>query len=155
MRFLYTFLYILVISILIFLVGRIYPRKYIYEDRFPFKSFSFEKEGAVYNRLNILKWKTKLPDASMILGRLFPRMIPKKRIEDSRKVPVLIKETCVAEMTHVVAAILGFGCVWLWEGVGGWIMAIAFLLFNLPYVIMQRFNRPRLKRAVEMLNNRK
>lgn len=68
----------------------------------------------------------------------------RKRLDQNNQIPILIKETCIAEATHVLAAILGFGCVFIWEGIGGWIVSIAFLLFNLPFVIIQRFNRPRL-----------
>lgn len=151
MKWLYALLYLLAMYIGVFLIGRLWPRKYIWETRFPFKSLPFEQEGAIYNKLHILKWKTKLPDASMILGRLFPRWIPQKRIEKASKVPVLIKETCVAEATHVAATILGFGCVWFWPGAGGWCLAAAGVIFHLPFILMQRYNRPRLLKANQML----
>ncbi len=154
MRLLYTIIYIISLSALIFILGRLYPRRLIFENRFPFNSFSFEKDGTVYNKLKIMKWKTKIPDASIILNKLFPWLIPKKRIENADKVSVLIKETCIAEVTHAFAGILGFGCVFIWRGIGGWIMSTLFLLFNIPYVIMQRYNRPRLKKADEMLQRR-
>ncbi len=142
--FLYAILYILCVIVIVFLLGRIYPRKWIYEKRFPFKSFSFEKEGAIYNKIKIMKWKTKLPDASLIITKILPRFMPKKRLDNEQKISVLIKETCIAEMTHVIVSILGFGCVFIWKGIGGWVLSILFLLFNIPFVIIQRFNRPRL-----------
>ena len=154
MQFLYSFLYILCVGILVFLLGRLYPRKWLRVDCFPFKSFKFEKNGTIYNKLKIMKWKTKLPDASLIITKVFPRFMPRKRLDDEEKIPTLINETCIAETTHVVAAILGFGCVFVWDGIGGWIMSILFLLFNIPFIIMQRFNRPRLITANMMLTRR-
>ena len=95
-----------------------------------------------------MKWKTRLPDASLIITKILPGFMPRKRLDDEKKIPILIRET------HVAAAILGFGCVFLWNGVGGWIMSILFLLINIPFIIMQRFNRPRLIAADMMLKRR-
>ena len=154
MQFLYSFLYILSVGFLVFILGRLYPRKWLRVDCFPFKSFKFEKNGTIYNKLKIMKWKTKLPDASLIITKVLPKFMPRKRLDDEEKIPTLINETCIAEATHVVAAILGFGCVFVWDGIGGWIMSILFLLFNIPFIIMQRFNRPRLITADMMLKRR-
>ena len=154
MYFLYSILYILYVGVMVFLLGRLYPRKWLRVDRFPFKSFKFEKNGTIYNKIKIMKWKTKLPDASLIITKILPRFMPRKRLDDEKKIPTLINETCIAEATHVIAAILGFGCVFVWNGIGGWIVSILFLLFNIPFVIMQRFNRPRLISADMMLKRR-
>lgn len=148
-------LYILSVSIVVFLLGRVFPRRWLHEQAFPFKSFGFEKNGAIYQKLGIMKWKTKLPDASLIISRLFPKWMPKKRLENEEKIPILIKETCVAEMTHSAVSLLGFGCVFIWKGIGGWIMSLGFLILNLPFILMQRFNRPRLIMAAQMLARRK
>ena len=146
--------YLLCISIAVFILGRLYPRKWLRTDAFPFKSFKFEKNGTIYNKIKIMKWKTKLPDASLNITKILPRFMPKKRLENENNIPVLINETCIAEATHVIAAILGFGCVFVWKGVGGWIMSVLFLLFIILFIIMQRFNRPRLITADMMLKRR-
>lgn len=151
MRFLRTIRYILRISIAVFVLGRVYPRRWISADHFPFKSFKFENGGRIYNKIGIMKWKTKLPDASMLITKLIPEFMPKKRLDQSEQIPILIKETCVAETTHVLVSILGFGCVSLWEGIGGWLISVTFLLINLPFIIIQRFNRPRLIAAQAMM----
>ena len=144
--------YILCTSIVVFILGRVFPRKWIFEDRFPFKSFDFEKGGRIYNKIGIMKWKTKLPDASVTITKILPKFMPRKRIDQGDQIPILIKETCIAEATHVLVAILGFGCVFIWNGIGGWIVSIVFLLFNIPFIIIQRFNRPRLIRANMMMS---
>lgn len=152
MRFLKTIRYILCVSIAVFILGRVFPRKWIFEDRFPFKSFEFEKGGRIYNKIGIMKWKTKLPDASVAITKILPKFMPRKRLDQSNQIPILIKETCIAEATHALVAILGFGCVFIWNGIGGWIVSIAFLLLNIPFIIIQRFNRPRLIRANMMMS---
>lgn len=136
-------------SVAIYLVGRVFPRKWISEKAFPFRCFGFEKEGKLYEKLHIKAWKTKLPDASMLMHKLFPKWIPKKRIEGNfrTQIPILIKETCVAESTHFAAILSGFACIPLWRGVGGHIIAWLFALCNLPFILIQRYNRPRLLRV--------
>jgi len=154
MRFWRSIGYLLCISITAFIIGRLYPRKWLRPNAFPFKSFRCEKNGTIYNKINIKKWKTKLPDMSIIITKILPRFMPKKRLKDENNIPVLINETCIAEATHVIAAILGFGCIFVWNGIGGWIVSVLFLLINVPFVIIQRFNRPRLVAADMMLKRR-
>lgn len=154
MHFGHSILYLLCISIAVFILGRLYPRKWLRTGSFPFKSFKFEKNGTIYNKIQIMKWKTKLPDMSMIITKILPRFMTKKRLADENNIPVLIDETCVAEATHVIVAILGFGCVFVWNGIGGWLLSVLFLLINVPFIIVQRFNRPRLVTADMMLKRR-
>ena len=154
MPLLYSILYILCMSVAVFLLGRIFPRKWLFPDRFPYKSFVFERDGDIYNKLRIMSWKTKLPDMSIIITKVVPRFMPRKRLNNEKQIPVLIKETCIAESTHIIASVLGFGCVLIGDGIVGWLVASVFLLLNIPFVIMQRFNRPRLIKADRMLRRR-
>lgn len=146
MDFLFCILYLVVMSVVVFLVGRFFPRKWIKEEKFPFKSFKFEKQGKIYEKLKIKKWKTRLPDASLILNKIFRKRMPVKRIRDLKKssANVLVKETCVAEATHFWAGILGFLCVKIWKSAGGYIISAAYFLLNVPFILIQRYNRPRL-----------
>lgn len=146
-------LYLLTITVVIFLIGRIYPRKWIKEDKFPFKSYKREKGGKIYEKIGIRKWKTKFPDFSTIITKILPKFMPKKRLDgkDIEKIPVLIKESCVAESTHIVALFLGFGCVIVSPNACGWIFAILYGLCNIPPILIQRYNRPRLKASVRFV----
>ena len=143
----YALIYILAVSVAVFLAGRLFPRKLICAEKIPFRSFKFEKSGSIYNKLHIRKWKTRLPDASVILHRFFPWLMPKKRIERKDKISILIKETCIAEATHILAAVLGFGAIRICKNIKGWVIALSYLAFNIPFVLIQRFNRPRLIQA--------
>ena len=61
----------------------------------------------------------------------------------------LVQETCVAEFTHFVLILLGFYALRLWPGTGGAIVTAIYILFgNLPFLIIQRYNRPRLQRLL-------
>ena len=58
----------------------------------------------------------------------------------------MIRETCTAELVHNLLNIAGLWLLNLWSGLGGIIMYLVyFLLGNLPFIIVQRYNRPRLK----------
>lgn len=154
MYFIKCILYLLVICIMVFFIGRLFPRRWINENKFPFKSYHWEKNGKIYDKLAIKKWKTKLPDASIVLNRIIPKLYPKKRMKNKEidKVQVLLKESCVAEGTHKVVSILGFGCILIWKSFGGVTISIIFYLFNIPFVLIQRYNRPRLLKVSKKLN---
>jgi len=130
-------------------VGRVYPRRWIKENSFPFKPLKIERNGKIYDKLKIKKWKLKLPDASLFFHKIFKK-IPTKRLEGNKKekIAVLIKESCVAEMTHFVALVLGFFCIKIWKNMGGWIVSIVFMILNLPFILIQRYNRPRFINAL-------
>ena len=81
MNFLNCLGYLLIVGIAIFLIGRLFPRRWISADRFIFRSFAFEKEGKIYDKIKISKWKTKLPDMSVLITKIIPRFMKKKRVE--------------------------------------------------------------------------
>ena len=138
-------------GLLVFLCGRFYPRKWIFENNFPFNSFFFEKEGEIYNRIKIKAWKNRWPDASKIFHKIFGRFYPKKQIERANvnKIPVLIKESCIAEATHFFAIILGLLGANILKGIGVYAIWILWTIWNIPPILIQRYNRPRLKRALK------
>ncbi|MDO4566009.1 MAG: glycosyl-4,4'-diaponeurosporenoate acyltransferase [Oscillospiraceae bacterium] len=148
MGFLKCFLYLSAAGALSFVLGRLLPKSWFNSEAFPYKSFTFEKEGRLYNKLNIKSWQNKLPDMSRVL----PRTMPEKRVglsADSAKLRVMLEETCVAEFIHVLLIAASFFCFRLWEGAGGAaVFAVYNLLGNLPFILMQRYNRPRLQKAL-------
>jgi len=141
-------IYIIVSGLVIFILGRLFPRKWIKESKFPFKAFKIENNGKLYDKINIRKWKTKLPDASLIITKFIPNFMPKKRIDNKYKskdnTKILIKETCIAEINHFLAGITGLYCIKIWNGTGGLVVSLLYLLWNMPFILIQRYNRPRL-----------
>lgn len=154
MPFLYSIIYILCIGVLTFIIGRLLPRKWLNPSRFPFRSFAFEEDGKIYNKIKIMSWKTKLPDLSMIIAGVMPWLLPKKRLDNESRISVLIEETCIAEISHALCGVLGFGCIFIMEGIGGLVISLLCLFVNSIFIIIQRFNRPRLIKADLMLRRR-
>lgn len=140
MGFLRCLVYLSALSLALFLLGLILPRRLFSPHAFPFRTFSFESEE-FYRKLHIRRWKDKLPDMSRACRFLFPKKIcPGMGRENLSR---LITETCVAEAVHGAEVFLGFGCVFLWPS-GGLICALLYAFGNLPYILIQRYNRPKL-----------
>ncbi|MBR4742657.1 MAG: hypothetical protein IK082_00485 [Oscillospiraceae bacterium] len=131
-----------------FLLGRLLPKKWFVGHWFPYRCLKFENNGDFWQGLNVAKWQKKLPDMS----RLFPRIMPPKSLSGdyTKRLPRMIQETCVAEWTHGLLCFTGLYCFHYLPGVCGfavWIIYAA--IFNLPFIIVQRYNRPRLMRVSE------
>ena len=144
-------LYLATLGIVSFLGGRLMPAGSFHADRFPFRSFAFERDGQIYDKLKIRRWKDKVPDMSKILPQT---MVPKRlRLGvEQQRVSLLIQETCIAELVHVVLCFAGCLCLVLWPGPGGVVVtALYILLGNLPFILMQRYNRPRLMRLMKSM----
>ncbi|MCD7865773.1 MAG: glycosyl-4,4'-diaponeurosporenoate acyltransferase [Clostridiales bacterium] len=143
-------LYYIIIGVLFFLIGRILPKRWFVCDKPPFRTLHAEKNGKLYETIRIRKWKDILPDMSKIA----PGIMPPKRItpDDNEDTLYLkIQETCIAEAIHILLCIFGFGCLRIWPGAGGLIMSLLFAVGNLPFILVQRYNRPRMTRACEKL----
>ena len=133
-----------------FFAGRIVPKKWLKPEQGIFRCRKFEKGGSIYEKLGIRKWHKRLPDMSRIL----PFMMPRKNLSGDYKerLPEMIEETCVAELVHIAVSVAGLNCLKLWPGCGGVaIVIIHTLLLNLPFILIQRYNRPRLIRLQEKL----
>lgn len=149
MGLLHCLLYIAAMGVTSFLLGRLLPKKWFDSRAFPYASFPFEKKGKIYEKLKIKKWQNKLPDMSRIL----PGLIPAKRISarpNAETLQQMLQETCVAEFTHFLLCIGGMYCLRLWQGPGGVIVAVLnALIGNIPFILIQRYNRPRLQKLLD------
>jgi len=119
------------------------PNRYFDVNKFPFYPFGFEKNGAFYRKwLLVHKWKKYLPDGGALMGSDFR----KKNLEHvtGDNLHRFLIESCRAEMTHVFA-IFPF---WLFGFIAPpeviWMMLIYAVAINLPCIIVQRYNRPRI-----------
>lgn len=145
--------YLAVLGIVSQFVGMLLPRKLFKSDGLFFRSYFWEKDGSVYEKLGVRRWKDKLPDMS----RLFKNTMVPKRFENGfcvKGAEDLVKETCVAESVHCGLALFGFLCVFIWRGIGGKLVWASYALANLPFIIVQRYNRPRLKKTIIAVKNR-
>lgn len=142
MSLLYAALYIAALGILSHFVGQALPRAHFDPQRFPYRSADWENGGKVYEKLGIKRWKDRLPDMSKIM----PDMVKKKMSAvKSQGMDVLIAETCVAECVHWALILLSLGIFFFWRGAWAVVFWLVYnLLGNLPFIIIQRYNRPRL-----------
>lgn len=142
MKWLRSVAYIAVLGIASHFIGEALPRRKFDANSFPYKGWRFEKNGKIYNRVGISKWKLIAPDMSAIDRRMKSKRPGEITPEN---VDSLIRETCVAELIHWVLIALSPGVYFLWMTPGGLILALAdALIFNLPFIMIQRYNRPRL-----------
>lgn len=143
-------LYLAAISVLSNLAGGCISRSFR-TDVFPFKPYAFERDGRFYDRLHIRKWKDRVPDMSKYL-----RSLPRKALTDtsSGRVKLLVQETCVAELVHGALMILALPVLLCEEWWATLMVAAYDLVGNLPFIMIQRYNRPRLLRLAEKLERR-
>ena len=141
-------IYLAVTGILSFFLGRCLRPEYMDWNRFPYSLYNCEKDGSIYRKIRIHHWQNKVPDMS----KIFPGMMPPKRLVDTGTAALrrMIQETCMAELVHGVLCVTGLYCIVLWPGIGGIVISVLnILLFNLPFILIQRYNRPRLVRLYD------
>lgn len=142
MKLLMSIVYVAVIGILAHYIGESLPRRLFSEYKFPYRIYKWENCGKVYNRLKIKRWKTHLPDMSRIMRDMLPKKVTFDATSDS--VDTLIKETCVAECVHYWLCIFSVGIYLIWKNYVGVILSLIFVVCNIPFIMIQRYNRPHL-----------
>lgn len=149
MRVFYCLCYAAGLGVMSFVLGRLVPKEWFDYTRFPYRSFAFEKGGKIYEAIGIAKWQSRVPDMS----RIFPKLMPAKKIParpDEQTLLVMIRETCAAEATHTLLMLAGLGVIVIWPCVWGVMLYLVYaILGNLIFIIIQRYNRPRLVRLYE------
>ena len=142
MAFLKSALYVAVLGVLAHFIGEAIPRKWFRHDRFPYRAWRWERNGACYDKLRIRAWKDRLPDMSRIMKDMVPKRVgicPK-----STDVWSLVQETCRAEIVHF-ALCLSAPVIWLfWGNWIGVLLTCLVIFCNLPFILIQRYNRPTL-----------
>ena len=144
--------YLAFTGILSFLLGRILPKTLFCADHFPYHSFAWEHGGRIYEQINIKSWQSKVPDMS----KLFPNLMPRKQMSSMNMqiLPRMVQETCVAEFIHILLCFTGLRCIKLWSGIGGILIAFLNAVGNLAFVVIQRYNRPRLLHLIDTISHR-
>lgn len=128
------------------------PRKAFNPKSFPYRGYRWEKDGRIYDKIRIKKWKTKVPDASRVVKSMVPKKIDSR--PESTKAEQMAQETCVAESVHFALSVFGFGCVLIWRGTGGITVSVLYALGNVPFILIQRYNRPRHLALADSLKRR-
>jgi glycosyl-4,4'-diaponeurosporenoate acyltransferase len=117
-----------------------------------YKQRKWEKDGKIYVRIfRLKKWKKRLPDGAA----LFKKGFQKKHLKgfDDVYIDDFIRETCRAEFTHwimlLISPVFFIWNIW-WVGI---VMIVYAILVNLPCIIIQRYNRVRLRRVYSWLTS--
>ncbi|MDR1540709.1 MAG: hypothetical protein LBU32_22445 [Clostridiales bacterium] len=124
------------------------PLKWLNPRNRIFRSRAWEKGGAIYQKLfRVKKWKNSLPE----LGDFFKSIFYKKKIQrfDNEYLEIYVIESCRAELTHesIIAASFLFA-IWAEASVFLTVIYIS-LLLNIPFIMIQRYNRPRILRMIK------
>lgn len=117
-----------------------------YHNRIDYTKKWFEErafERKLYKMLRVKKWKKRLPTYN-----------PQDFDIKSRSVTEIVQVTCQSEIVHEVNMVLSFIPVIfsIWFGTFGVFLLTSILafIFDSLFVIMQRFNRPRLIRLIQL-----
>lgn len=141
-------------GILCFPLGRLINRLHPSWEKPPFRTMDWERGGAAYELIGVRAWKNLAPDVS----RFFPQIVPRKGFDgrpDAAKLEDMLLETCVAETVHWLLSLTGLIMLWLWPGAGGVaVYAVYVILGNLPFIVIQRYNRPRFARMLNAVRAR-
>jgi len=154
MKIIYCIAYLSIIGIASNFIGDNFNRKRFNFNAFPFSPFSFEKNGELYHLFKIKRWKDILPDMSKIRPSLKTKKIT--RFKSKEEITSLAQETCVAEIIHELLIIAGLPCLFISRDIWGIIVFSVWTVGNIPFVMIQRFNRARfisfLKRLEDKYN---
>ncbi len=151
-RFWVGVVYVAVIGALSNIAALFIRRDRLKEDKFPFRIYKWERNGKVYDRLKIRRWKNRVPDMSKVLKFMLPKKVCCGAT--GRDIRALIKETCVAEIVHSVLIVLSLAVFAICPGREGVVLFLLCLLLNLPFIFIQRYNRPQYITAAKRLDER-
>lgn len=137
-----------------FLIGQLLPRSIYDPNKFPYRTFRWENGGHIYEKLGVHKWKDHVPDMSRIIPGIVKKKAALARTPESMM--ILIKETCGAEFIHWLLIV--FITPLVAQAFKGWTGAVAggvYALGNLLFIIIQRYNRPRLMEIYRRMEMRR
>ncbi|MDO4492313.1 MAG: glycosyltransferase [Clostridia bacterium] len=144
---LHCIIYIACTGVLFFFLGRILPRNLINADNPLLRVRPWEQK--LFTLLRLPAWQNKVPDMS----RIFKKLMPPKKLEgnpSNETLLTMIKEACVAEIIHTLLCLTGLWCLKLWPGLWGVVVTLVYILIgNFPFILIQRYNRPRMMKLAE------
>lgn len=145
-------LYIPAAGIAAHFIGEVLPRSWFDADRFPFRCQTWEQNGRIYEKIGVRKWKDRLPDKSKMAKHMVRKSVSLTGGAD--QVERLVQETCVAEIVHWVLMLLSWIIRLLCGSWYGTVIAVLYALSHVPYIIIQRYNRPKLQMLAQRLKQR-
>ncbi len=146
-----NFILMIVWHLIVLSICRILPRSFFDHNHFSYRPHRWEQGGKFYtNWLKIKKWKDYLPQY-VAAGGFSKRKLKSFKKIDKEYLNLFITETCRAEWNHYVCS-LYFVVSFL---INRWPYSLIFALIpaaaNLPFLIIQRYNRLRLIKLTEKI----
>lgn len=127
------------------------PARLFDPTRPAYRAQGWEENGEFYRQhLRVDRWKDHLPTFAG------PHGFSKKHLAgaDADYLTRFIRETCRGESNHV-RAIGSVVAMKLWTPLDLWLCLFTIALVgNLPFIVVQRYNRPRLQRALALTERR-
>lgn len=125
------------------------PLRRFREDGFLFRIRRWERNGRVYQAVGIKRWKELLPDGAGLYKDGFRKKRLDLHVVDELYLKRFILETCRAELVHwVIIALIPLFFIWNPSEVAVWMIPFG-LAVNLPCLITQRYNRPRMRKIMQ------
>jgi glycosyl-4,4'-diaponeurosporenoate acyltransferase len=125
------------------------PDRFLTPERFLFRSHRFERNGRIYDQLfRVSRWKHLLPDGGTVWKK---RGFQKKKLSDLSEETLkrFLIESSRGELSHWIA-ISPFWVFWFFTpAYVPWIMLVYAILINMPCILAQRYNRPRVQHLLE------
>ncbi|MGP0637613.1 glycosyl-4,4'-diaponeurosporenoate acyltransferase [Staphylococcus xylosus] len=153
-KIIYIALYWFIVQMIIAQLGTRISYKFLEKDNKYFRSWNFEQEGRLWQQLvKVQHWKNYLPDGQNIN----PNIKSKETFDCSKnmsEVQQFILETRRAEIVHLLSI---FPVIAFFKS-SKQIKIINFvyvIIANVPCMIVQRYNRPKLIRIYKKLLKRK
>lgn len=131
-------------------VSRLLPAPYFQSTVGFYSSHRWESGGSFYQRVfRIRKWKHLLPDGGAMVGGY-----AKKHLTDysRQNLETFIEESCRAEFSHWLAMLPFWVFGFFAEFTIIYLMLAYAVVINLPCILAQRFNRPRIQKVLERLS---
>jgi glycosyl-4,4'-diaponeurosporenoate acyltransferase len=123
------------------------PASAFTRNQWLFKVRKWERDGQIYQRLlNVKRWKGSLPELSDFIKSVFP----KKQIKEysQKYFQAYFAESCRSELTHWCIILSTFLFLFWCDFKTYALIALIAVILNLPYVIIQRYNRPRIMKII-------
>ncbi len=145
---------VLLPSLFVAIIIRMLPRKWFNPDREIYQVG--DKERQFLLKIGIKKWKDKIPEMGQTVN------FKKDKLQDANNAEYIQKflvETCYAESLHISCAVLAiifaFISLLFMPNLFVWTVslpvAIVYSVYNIPSILIQRYNRPRLKVQLKRL----
>ncbi len=132
-------------------VDVVLPERFFRPERWWFRTRDWERDGEVYRGLlRIDRWKDRLPALDTW------HRFSKKRLSDANHSYLrrFVIETCRAESNHV-RAVASVVLMRVWTPLDLWLTCLVIAVAgNLPFILIQRYNRPRLQRILGRIEQR-